>query len=360
MDNGERAERLIPNASRSAATSLVGTTLTEGWRVTALMPRPDGHSTGHYSVSYCVENEDGRQGFLKALDYSKAFQLPDPALLLNAMTEAYLHERQVLARCSSRKLRHIVRALGGGATTVPGFETPVNYIIFERADCDLRAQMDAADMVDDAWRINTLHQVATGLFELHGSGIAHQDVKPANVLQFGTGTTKVADLGRSACRDLACPYESDVIPGTRAYAPPELLYRSPAADFVRRRFGCDAYLLGSMAVYLFTGISATALLMGEIAAAHRPAHWNDGFSSVLPYLKAGFARVLENLERRLVVPAVKGHLLQMIAELCEPDPAYRGHPLNRPYPERQYSLERYVTRTDVMAKQLDYLVVRGR
>lgn len=351
---------MTPGAPRSAATSLVGKSLPDGWRVTALIPRPDGHSTGHYSVSYRVERENAEHGFLKALDYSMAFRLPDPAIALNAMTEAYLHELQVLTRCSSRKLRHVVRTLGGGAITVAGFETPVNYIIFERADCDLRAQMDAADMVDDAWRINTLHQIATALFELHGSGIAHQDIKPANVLQFGTGRTKVADLGRSVCKDFTCPYENDLIPGTKAYAPPELLYQSPAADFVRRRFGCDAYLLGSMAVYLFTGISATALLMGELAEIHRPAQWHDGFSFVLPYLKAGFARVLENLGKSLVVPAAKGDLLQMIAELCEPDPAYRGHPLNRRHPERQYSLERYVTRTDLMTKRLDYLVVRGR
>jgi serine/threonine protein kinase len=159
--------------------------------------------------------------------------------------------------------------------------------------------------------------------------------------------------------DVDVPNESDVIPGTKAYAPPELLYGSPAGDFVRRRFGCDAYLLGSMAVYLFTGLSATAFLLAETAEIHRPAQWNDGFSAVLPYLKSAFGRVQEKLNSTIAVRAVKDDLLQMITQLCEPDPEHRGHALNRPYRERQYSLERYVSRTDLMSRRLDYLVVKG-
>jgi eukaryotic-like serine/threonine-protein kinase len=257
-----------------------------GWRVQSLVPRPTSHSAGPYSVSYLVEREDGVKGFLKALDYSHAFRSPDPALALNTMTAAYLHERHLLQRCAERKLRRVVRALDGGSVTVPGFELPVNYIVFERADRDLRSQIDAIAQSDDSWRLKTLHQIATALLELHSTGIAHQDLKAANVLQFGSDNSKVGDLGRSVCKGVSCPYESDVIPGTRAYAPPELLYSSAAADFSRRRFGCDAYLLGSMAIYLFTGMSATSLLISNINESHRPKQWRDGFEPVLPYLKA--------------------------------------------------------------------------
>ena len=41
----------------------------------------------------------------------------------------------------------------------------------------------------------TLHHIAVGLQQLHGEGIAHQDLKPSNVLFFETFGAKLADLG---------------------------------------------------------------------------------------------------------------------------------------------------------------------
>lgn len=352
----QRRYTLIDAPKTSAAMHLSGMSLPGGWGVKFLIPRPAGRSNGSYSVSYTVENEDGSQGFLKALDYSRAFSSPDPALAISTMTQAYLHERELLSRCGSRNLRRVVRALGSGSVSVPGFEITVNYIIFERADGDLRAQMDALDRIDDAWRARTLHQIATALQELHRLGIAHQDLKPANVLTFGPDNSKVADLGRSVCRDLTCPYENEAIPGTRSYAPPELLYGSPPTDFHRRRFGCDAYLLGSMATYLFTGTASTTLLLSYAHPDHAPTQWADGFDAVLPYLKDAFAKVLETLEGKLnVTVEVRVDLLASIRELCEPDPSRRGHPANLNRPDSQYSVEQYVTRFDLIAYRLEYM-----
>ena len=126
---------------RTAAMSLSGTQLTGGWTVTELIPKPDGSSAGNHSVSYHVEHESGSRGFLKALDYSSAFREDDPAPILKGMVDAYIHERELLACCSNRNLRHVVKAIGDGKTAVQGFETPVNYIIFERAAGDLQRNL---------------------------------------------------------------------------------------------------------------------------------------------------------------------------------------------------------------------------
>ena len=54
----------------------------------------------------------------------------------------------------------------------------VQYIVFELADGDVRSVISAADDLDVAWAIRSLHHMAVGLAQLHRTGIAHQDVKP--------------------------------------------------------------------------------------------------------------------------------------------------------------------------------------
>jgi eukaryotic-like serine/threonine-protein kinase len=323
----------------SPAASLAGLELAGGWLVKELVPRPEAATGGQYSASYLVESITGSKGFLKALDYSRAFRSPDPALALNNMTAAYLHERTLLQRCLNRKLRRVIRAVDFGSVAVPGSAFPVDYIIFERAVGDLRDQMMAMDRINNGWRLRTLHQISVGLLELHNSGIAHQDLKPSNVLHVAPDDAKIGDLGRSACRDVQCPFDDDPVPGTRAYAPPELLYDFAAPDFSRRRFGCDAYLLGSMVLYLFLGSGSTLLLISQLNEQHRPKAWRDGFAAVLPYLRVAFGEVLSQIAPQLKLAHPQGDLLRIVAELCEPDPALRGHPLDRNRPEMQYSLD---------------------
>ncbi len=59
---------------------------------------------------------------------------------------------------------------------------PVQYSIFEMADCDTPTYMDVSVKLDLAWTVRMLHQAAVGLQQLHGIGIAPQDLKPSNVL----------------------------------------------------------------------------------------------------------------------------------------------------------------------------------
>ena len=97
---------------------------------------------GHFSQGYIVENTDGRQGFLKALDYSRALRSKDPARALQAMTAAFNFERDILEECGQKNLSRIIRAIGAGKVHLdPQLpETLVEYLVFERHCCTARSK----------------------------------------------------------------------------------------------------------------------------------------------------------------------------------------------------------------------------
>jgi hypothetical protein len=172
-------------------------------------------------------------------------------------------------------------------------------------------------------------------------------MKPSNVLKFKDGPFKVCDLGRASIKGVAAPHDHFHVPGDHGYAPPELLFGQVHADFVVRRWGCDAYLLGSLATFLVCGSSMTALLVDELDPAARPRFWNGTYAAVLPQVRAAFGRAIERMESELPDAApYKKELVLCIRQLCDPDPDVRGHPNTRATLAdvgNVYDLERYLS-----------------
>jgi serine/threonine protein kinase len=271
------------------------------------------------------------------------------------MTQAYNFERDVLTRCRSKHMDRIVAALDDGSvqvTTPMGLET-VQYIIFERADGDSRSFMSTSQAFDSAWALRCLHHVSTGLVQLHRHDIAHQDLKPSNVLVFEGTTSKVGDMGRAAYKGHQPPHEGLEVPGDRSYAPPELLYHHIENDWQRRRFGCDVYLLGSMVLFFFMDASATAAILAKMQPSHHPNAWTSTYVQVLPYVRDAFNKVIDELG--LHAPELFRDDLQLIfRQLCEPDPSLRGHPRDRAGIGSPLSLQRYVSHFDRLASKAEY------
>src|SRR5260370_29030329 len=92
-------------------------TLDGGGNVIQDLPRSPASTGGNFSHGYIVE-KDRTRAFLKALDYSRALKAPDPAVALQAMTEAYIFERRVLPRCRDRRLDRLCFALVNGTIGV--------------------------------------------------------------------------------------------------------------------------------------------------------------------------------------------------------------------------------------------------
>ncbi|MGD0212947.1 MAG: hypothetical protein ABSB87_06925 [Terriglobales bacterium] len=302
-----------------------------------------------YSVCYHVER-DGQKGFLKALDLTRADDEKDFTLALELLTTAFNFERDILRECGAKRMDRVIAPIDEGEVRVEeGMQGRVSYIIFEEADRDIRNQLAAMGLAETTARLQTLHHVATGLFQLHGSEIAHQDVKPSNVLAFPQ-VSKLSDLGRASRRNVPGPSDGDDYAGDKTYAPPELLYRRVYADFGVRRLGCDAYLFGSMVVFCFTGLSATALIMQHLNPDHHWQKWQGTYEDVFPYVRNAFGLAVADFASHVPGARLPEELSQIVRELCEPDPMLRGHPRNRA--DRvgdQYSMERYVSKFNDLA-----------
>lgn len=336
------------------AERLVGETLADGWEPKKLlMPGPTA-TGGFFSVGYLAEHSDGREAFLKALDLHGPMTDPmkDPVHELNQATETFQHEVRVLEKCRERKMRRVVVAIDSGIHRFDGEIVPVPYLLFERADGDMRAVIDAARTFDTAWALRLLHQVATGLEQIHYVRIAHQDVKPSNVLSFGATDNKLADFGRSDYHGHTAPHSGLPVPCQAGYAPPELLYGVVDPTWERRRQACDMYQLGSLILFLFAEANATPALLAHVDGSQQPRPGGPSFASALPFLRLAFENVVDELDQSLDGEAAD-KLLLAYRELCDPDPEARGHPKAKSGGGSQYDLRRYVSLFDVLARKAE-------
>jgi serine/threonine protein kinase len=342
-----------------AVTKLEGLSLKNGWRVVKLVVQSDDATGGMFSCSYRAE-KDGKQFFLKAFDFSRASQAVDLALALQQLTTAYLYERDILLYCNERRLRRVVHAVDHGEVQVPGFpgvNGRVLYLIFELAEGNLRQQVNINSRLDTMWCMKALKETAAAMRQVHGIRIAHQDTKPSNVLKFGS-TFRLADFGRASREGYAALHDHLAVAGDRTYAPPEQLYDMRDPDFSTRRFGCDLYMLGNLAAFLFTGINVTAALFDRLDPRFRPDKWNDTYSKVLPYLVAAYTDVISDIRQKIDI-AVVSEIVPIIQELCNPDLGQRGCPkgIKR---GNQYSLERYDSRLNLISQKVEWRVRAGR
>lgn len=345
------------------AEQLLGLPLEGGWRVVERVKRPEGSTGGNFSIGYIVENDSGIKGFLKALDYSSAKGEGEGTdiKILQYMLEAFNFERDLLEKCRGYKMSRVVVAINSGKVIVDPnrLEGTVEYIIFEKGDGDVRTYLDLSEKLDTVWVLRVIHHIAVGLDQLHRAGIAHQDLKPSNALIYNNNVSKVSDLGSASDKERTFPVHDGLeIAGERNYAPPELLYHHNEPDWNIRRFGCDTYLLGSLILFLFTRVNMTAAIQEELSEPHRVGNWSDPFQDVLPYLRNAYNSVISTFSP-YVIEEVRDKLVNIVRELCEPDPKLRGRKrfLSTSV---QYSLESYISEFDLLTGKAEIALFRKK
>lgn len=342
--------------SSTPAESLVGLRLNDRWNVESKV-RSDTHATGgHFSTSYLAEDDQGNRVFVKALDFSGALHDHDPAAALNRLTEAFVFERDLVRKCGDRGLGRIVRALDDGRVHEPGWPVPVQYLVFERADeGDVRSFVASMHQLDLAFALRALHHVAVGLSQLHSIDVAHQDLKPSNVLVFddrsaekAKKSSKIGDLGRSSTKERRAAWDALTVAGDRNYCPPEQMYGYASLSWDRHRRATDLYHLGSLIMFFFTGASTTQSLVTHLDTAHLPYAWEGPYEQVLPYVAAAFDATVDTL-RDALPASVVDDLTPLFIYLCHPDLDERGHPRNRAGVGSQYELRRFVSAFNQLA-----------
>lgn len=203
--------------------SLLGQQLEGGWVVTKIRASLPEASGACHSLGLVARHPDGREAFMKVLDTTVDREKSDPLLDLKLRIDVFACERQLVEKCLTQGMSRVVRAIGFGELDPEGAANPVYYLLFELADCDLREQADLNRRFDVAFRLRVLHKSAVGLQQLHWAQIAHQDVKPSNVLVFSGEETKLGDLGHAHDRSAPRPGKDRRIAADPTYAPPEQL-----------------------------------------------------------------------------------------------------------------------------------------
>jgi serine/threonine protein kinase len=339
------------------AESLLGMTLDGGWIVTELLKKKPCDTGGHFSVCYTVKR-GAEEAFLKALDLTDALQQPDFVAAINNMTTAFMFERDLLEKCKGRHLSKVVRPLENGQISIsgqPAFNN-VYYIIFEKADSNIRIQIAKMQAFDLALILRSLHHTSIAIEQLHKNGIAHQDLKPSNVLVFQR-EYKVGDLGRSS--DSAVPSMNDrlPVPGDQTYAPFDLFYNSTVLNNFQLRYASDLYHLGSLIFVYFLNANLKTIIWSEMIKNNLSINLTrTDFHADLPFFQEGFTYALKLLstEVKNVSPSLETELLPLVKMLCEIDPQKRGHTENIRTNINQYSLERFISAFDILAKKAEY------
>jgi serine/threonine protein kinase len=347
------------DANVRGSEQLLHETLDGGWKVVEKVVRPPCATGSTFSTGYIVE-KDGRRGFLKASDFHDAVHSHDVMGELWELSRRYVYERDLCKQCANKYLKNVVTAVAYGEhRLIPAdLKGHVSYIIFELAEGDIRKHLDKIAAAELPWRLRALHQVAVGLQQLHSADIAHQDLKPSNVLVFTDKSTKIADLGRASSRSLPSPFDGLIFPGDHRYAPPEALYRYVLPDWKHRRFGTDLYMLGSLIVFTFTKTTMTAAMLANTHAGHHPKVWGGSFAEVLPHLRQAFDTSVEAIAKQLP-PGCGNDILPVIRQLCDPDPHCRGHPQEKSANGNPQSVLRYISFLDVLAVRFELLAKRS-
>lgn len=337
----------------SAKDRLVGVITNSGWQFIERFVPDENHTGGTFSTGYLVKKGE-EIAFAKALDLSEAFNDDSNDLItaLKLRLDIIEFERYLLQKCRDCHLSNVVRLLECDSIRSKNAIDNVYYFIFEKAEGDIRNYVNEADTsnVDSIFKLLILHDVATGLNQLHQIGIAHQDLKPSNVLVYDRKKEiKITDLGRSSSKEKPFIYDDMLVPGDRTYAPFDILFGYKWSSEFSVRYAMDLYGLGSLMLFLFCGYHMTP----RIAMISGITDFNSSYSQIKPLIQNAIMQIVTEFQIALVQAGFHEKNIQKMTEmlkyLCSADPERRGdyHSVNN----RSFNLQRYISEFDLLVKR---------
>lgn len=346
------------------AHHLVGTQLKCGWRlVQKLSPGADA-TGGHFGVGYIAEHQ-GRKAFVKAIDFVAALRHADPLQQLAALTSHATFERDALAYCGEHRLSKIVKLVAHEYVNLDPSSNPlyqVSCLVLEFGEGDLRGKLTHSTAPPCSWALSVLRDVALAISQLHKKGIAHQDIKPSNVISMPLrGTHDVADmrlgdLGRVVRKDREGPFDTFAWPGDLHYRPPERWYNHRPADWQNEREASDAFMLGSLIFFVFTGTPFQPLLAAQIPVSFRPENWQGTYDEmVIEVLRDAQGKLVRECLTLALPRELRDGVTAAALELTEPDPTKRGDRRARQTVGRLVGVDRFHQRFRELALRASIL-----
>jgi len=327
---------------------LTGRTLSSGWILVEQLHKSADGTGGNFGVGYRA-TRGSETAFVKAVDFVEAMGKPDPMAELHKLTSDAKFEQDVLAYCTQHGMSRVMRYLGHEYLQLDSTDlmSQVSCLIMEVGDEDLRSLMSRHGGNSCVWTLKVMSDVSLALTQLHKGGIAHQDIKPSNVISVGGKNVaddkilKVGDLGRVTSKNHKGPFDSSEWPGDLSYCPPERWYHHVPTDWNDRREAADAYMLGSLLIFLSTGTTLQSLVAPLIPQQYLPNNWGGSYDQdLLPVLFDAHARVLEDRLRPMLMSDLEAEVLKIASELTHPDPHLRGDARARRQIGRPVGLDR--------------------
>ncbi|MBN2795308.1 MAG: protein kinase family protein [Clostridia bacterium] len=341
MDNGPLASRLL--------NKRVGK-----WNILEKRVKDKDDDSGAFSSCYLVQDDEGNKAFLKALNYQYAFSALGLSSVqaLNLMTDNFLYETNLLNFCASSNMKRIVTALDHGEYKEPDEILPVPFLVFEIAEGSLK-KIDHVINPDLGWKLLVFHGALVGLSQLHHSKIAHQDIKPSNVLIFGKDYSKLSDLGSATQMGNNSNWNKPLHVGDQRYIPIELAYGYCSPDWNTRRFGADLFMMGEILTLMVSGVNILSLMISSLPDIYSPFIYGGNFNDLKPILIDAHNKALLRIKNDIPTP-IRKELLEIIKELTFPIPEDRGNNSKVRDMIGQYSLDRYISKIDRLSKVIKW------
>ena len=168
----------------SPAAMLTGQTLPSGWKLVQQLSKSPGGSGSNFCVGYIAER-NGNKAFVKAIDFVKALNAADPIAELAKLTSLATFEREAMELCEAQNLSRLIRLFSFEYVNLDSTKNPLNQVyclIMEIGAGDLRKQLSHVGVFSCSAVFAILADVALGMSQLHRHGVAHQDIKPSNVI----------------------------------------------------------------------------------------------------------------------------------------------------------------------------------
>lgn len=352
--------------TKRPANSLKGKIIGDGWKVIDFDNGTESEEDGKYSTCYKVQKEN-EFAFLKAIDiYEPVLKVTGNKFHeINKITQRALNEKEIASLCTKFRMKHVVRCYETGEIELEEFGGmgTVQFLIYELADESINKKISSfgksISELSLFERIKIMHNVANALRSMHTQNLAHQDIKPSNILSFkennGKSIFKLGDFDCAIKRthltlEEELKKQDDKYVGTFSWAPIELLYGHIDTDWNIVRKGTDFYLLGSLMTFLITGRGMTELIKSKL---HRNLLWereeNKGnYTILVDKIEEAFQLALSDIASQIEITEFKEEFIQILIKLCHPNPRMRGEIKRFATKQRTFELIKIVSKLGIL------------